>query len=189
MALKLLLRIHFGLILFVLANSIAVKSLGAGFHVNIIFIAKISFFLLGMILFFMMKKKTGCLWLYFLLYVLYPLLTIVGWAINGLLGGILAYIFLVNFNLPDKKFESGDFVFYKNPNGPISICCGVYEIRQNKYGIFQKEIADKAFGFGHNFEKATSIIKEKKRYLKIGKEEYLNNRKVFVDTTVIIDVK
>ena len=187
MAFKLLLRTHFGLILFILANFIAVKILGAGFHVNIVFIAKISFFLLGMILFFMMKKRTGCLWLYFLLYILYPMLTIIAWAVNGLLGGILAYIFMVNFNLPDKKYESGDFVFYKKMDGPISRCCGVYEIRQNEYLIIQKNIAESAFDFGHNFERATFMMKNGKGYLKIGKEEYINNKEVFVDTTLVIE--
>jgi predicted membrane protein len=186
-ALKLLIKIHFGLLLFVLANFLIMEAFRIGFHVNIIFGAKIVFCLLGIILFFLTRRRKKWLSLYFSIYFLYPLLSLIGWTINGMLGGVLFSIFFLFLKPPDPVFKSHDYIFYKKFEGLISRCCGNYEIKENVLLLFQKNIDEIAFDSHHSFEQFD--VKNGKGYLKIKMESHYRLNTKTVDSVIVVNIK
>ncbi len=185
-----LLKIHLCLVIFVLVNFVLSLWAGVAFHSSVVFAAKMIIYATGVILFFMTMRPFKWLSFYFSLYVVSPLLVVVSWLLNGLLGAILGSLFLFMFYPPQPKFQDGNFVFMQKFQGFLGSCC-TYTIVQNKFFIFQKCVGEIRLDGSDAFKNSTFTASGKTGYLKVNIEVYdgVNKPSRKVDTTLEVLLK
>ena len=110
-----------------------VKLFGTGLNQSIIFIAKVLCYALAIVLFFITFKKRRRLSIYFSLYIFCPLLTIAIWAFDGIMGSILAAVFIFAFSVPNVAFKDGKYTFQNSISGSWRLV--VVHIRYLKMSI------------------------------------------------------
>ena len=150
---KKILQFHFFLFLFLILQWIFSELTGFSLKQNIIFGIKILVFISGFILLIYFLKPFKKISLYFLYYLITPLISFLGYLFGGVfLVGILMSILLFPILPKDKKFENKDFVIYTKFEGMMGSCCN-YEIKK-KFFIFEKKIDDVNFEeLNVNFDK------------------------------------
>lgn len=80
--------------------------------------------------------------LYFSLYILTPILTVLSFLTDGIAGALLTsiFIFTVVTGSVESKFKSSDFRAYNNATGLFDQCCG-YDVYKKQLLLLEKKIA------------------------------------------------
>ena len=104
-----LLKLHFGLLLFLALHFLFNLATTLNLDAAWVFWPKLIAFLSGIVLFFLSWKSRSKLKYYFGIYVFSPLIVLVGFLLDGILGAILASVFFVFQHVPEKVISSGPY--------------------------------------------------------------------------------
>ena len=167
---KNLLKIHLHIAIFLLLNFICNISFGVSVNLKMIFILKITFYLSGIILLFQTIKPFQKISIYFSLFILSPVLILIGWLIDGIFGAILASIFLFFLAPNEKIYQKENISIYKKFNGFMGRCCD-YEFTKNEYFIFERKVADLNFE-NVDFKKVKMKLENDTLQMKFVLKEY-----------------
>ena len=132
---------------------------------------KILFYLSGIILFFFNIKPFKKIALYFMMYVISPVLLFLSILIDGIFGGILISFFLFFISPPDVRFHDENIKIYKVNTGLFAGCCQ-YEITENEFLILEKKIGEFKFEENLQFEKSKINYNNKSLSIKLVLKEY-----------------
>jgi hypothetical protein len=158
-------KIHFALLLAILLNFFAFNYFGFGLEVELVFLLKIIWYLLGVVLFFQAIKRSGRIVFYFFLFVFYPILVAGAYLLDKLMGALLASLLLIAFDYPKEVLQDGDISVFRKQDGFLAPCCGSYYITQSKFLIFQRKIDHFALGDLEEIDKLKIKIDGNRRYL------------------------
>lgn len=158
-------KLHFALFLLLLVNFIMFQLFGIRLHVLPIFWCKVIWWLLGIILFFMTFKRPGMLRVYFSFFVLYPIVVVVAWLLDRLMGVILASFLTWFFGFPNAALKAGEYSFYDQQGGLLAPCCTNYYLTQTKYIIFRKKIGEVKLDEGRSLDDFQFKVMGHKGYL------------------------
>lgn len=141
---KTLLNTHIGILIILVTNFV----LNAVFEITLIsdlrFLLKIIYYASGCILFFYYVKPFKKVSLYFSIYIISPIIIFLSWLMDGILGALLASIFIFLFAPDDCRFKNDQIQINKKVGGLLGICCK-YEVIEKKYFLFERSIAEFRF--------------------------------------------
>lgn len=178
---KILIYTHVSAIIIACLNSIADAYIGYRLANFVIFSIKALLYLSGTTLFFYYLQPFKKRVIYFGIYLFTPLIAIVAWIFDGILGVVLVSIFLYVF-LPDKVAQRQDNkIVYSQFSGFIGGSAR-YSVKQNFY-IVEKDLGH----FNLSYDKHAAV--EDIRILNdtavvVTEEQYdeFNNREIVSDT-------
>jgi hypothetical protein len=162
---RLMAKIHFALLLTILFNFFAFNYFGFGLDVELIFLLKIIWYLLGVVLFFLALKRSGRIVFYFFPFVFYPIVVVGAYLLDKLMGALLASLLLIAFDYPKEVLQDGDISVFRKQDGFLAPCCGSYYITQSKFLVFQRKIGHFALGDLEEIDKLKIKIDGNRRYL------------------------
>ena len=168
---KTLLKFHIISVSFLIVNLLCGISFDISLNYRIALLVKILFYLSGIVLFFLNLKPFKKIALYFLFYLISPLLLFLSILIDGIFGGILISFFVFFISPPDVRFQDENIKIYKVHSGLLGGCCQ-YEITQNEFLLFEKKIGEFRFEENLQFEKTEVNYNDKKLTIKMVLKEY-----------------
>jgi hypothetical protein len=206
---KMLLRIHFYLLLFILINALSRWTIHIGFNPALMLIAKIMFFFSGASSFIITVKPFRLISLYFSVYILAPVITCLSFLFGGLLGAIVLSVLILPFYEPvSPTLTSGPYNIDRKYEGFLG-AGGNYYVDKNEYLILQKRIG--AVYINRSILNSPSFsVQDKTLYLHVVKKTItnipyktdsviVNNKTVYTmeqkqvenlkDTTLVIDIQ
>jgi hypothetical protein len=131
-------RFHFSLLAFLILHFVVAKISGFGFSQAILFMLKMILYISGFILFILYLKPFKKLAIYFSVYFITPIVTILGSLFGGIfLVGLLMSVLLMPIFPKNIVYEKDTIVVYTKFRGFMGACC-TYEIYQRKYCVFEK---------------------------------------------------
>ena len=152
---KTLLKFHIISVSFLILNFLCGITFDISLNYRIALLVKILFYLSGIVLFFLNLKPFKKIALYFLFYLISPILLFLSILIDGIFGGILISFFLFFISPPDVRFHDENIKIYKVNSGFFAGCCQ-YQITENEFVILEKKIGE--FKFEENLQLEKSII-------------------------------
>ena len=134
-----LFKLHFGLITFLLLHLILFGTTGLALESGVVFPVKFLAFLSGIILFFRLWGQRSFAKYYAGIYFFAPLLVIIDYLIDGILGAIWGSVLLLFIYLPESVVKEGAYEVKSEYAGLMNPCC-FYALYENQYLIFEKKI-------------------------------------------------
>lgn len=132
-------KFHLGLVAFLLLHLIFSGVTGLQLEAGVVFAFKLLAFLTGVLLFFRLWGQRSFLKYYAGIYVFAPLLVIIGYLIDGILGAILGSFLLLFIYLPESVVQDGSYEIKTEYAGLMSPCC-FYAIYENEFLIFERKV-------------------------------------------------
>lgn len=185
-----ILRTHFILIGTVVLNFFCYKLSNYGLNEKALFGFKVIIYLTGIFLFFKTFRPFEKISIYFSFYILTPLIIILGWLGDGILGAVLASIFFSTVSPTDTKYKDENYVINNKFQGFLGSCCS-YDIIESKCFVFQKKLKEIRITDEHNFKKCKLNVVDNKinLFITISDYNYKTNQTRQVDTTLVFDIE
>jgi len=181
-----LLKIHFGLLLFVFLNFIFRQITDLSVSSFIIFIAKIIIYTSGFILLFLTIKTFDKKSIYFSIYLLSPLGVIFAWLVDGIFGALIGSLFLWTISVDDFVVKSENYKITQQFTGFMGACCK-YNLIKNYFYLAEKTIGDFTLEES-DLTAAIFTVNENDNTLTINyKIEGVNNKTQNADTTLTLN--
>jgi len=134
-----LIKLHFGLLLFLVLHFFLQGAYGFGLNTTIRFALKLLLYGSGILLFFGLLKQKSWIKYYASLYVISPLIVVIGYLLDGILGAILGSVFFLFLNVPTSVISDKNYTVKTEYAGFMNSCCS-YALFENKFGIFERKV-------------------------------------------------
>lgn len=134
-------KVHLGLLMFLLMNLLLYVVLDFGFDNRLMFLIRVLVYLTGVLLFFLTIKNRSAITLYSSLYLLSPIVVLLSWLADGILGALLGSLFFAFLAPPDTIVASDKYQIRSQYTGFLGGCCS-YSLYENKLLIFEKKIGE-----------------------------------------------
>ena len=179
-------KIHFYLLGFALLNFILKNTIEISLNYKLSYFITITVYLSGIILFLWNFKPFKKLAIYFSIYILTPVFTLLFWIFGGIFFGILTSIFLYPIFKNEIKAEKENIVIYSSYQGFVSSCCS-YVITE-KQSFLEKRIKKLKLHDEFDFNDNSIIKTNGKTELKMSYKEYDFDTKSnkIIDTIITI---
>jgi len=151
------------------------------------FSIKVLIYLTGFLLFFWNIKPFKIISIYFSYFVLSPIIIIITWLIDGLLGGLIASILLFPLQTDFVEYKKEQFNIYEKHQGFLDGCC-TYLIKERELLLFEKNIKEIRIDGKIDFNK--SSLSNENGILKLKYEcegyDYELEKTIKSDSTIVI---
>lgn len=181
-------KIHFYLLGFVLLNFTLKNTIEISLNYRFAYLITILIYASGIILFFWNFKSFKKRVIYFSIYFITPILTLLFWLFGEIFFGLLASIALYPIYPSDIKIQNEKIVVYTKYQGFMGACCP-YEVTEKKYWLLEKKIMDINLFEAIDFSKASLKSKDGKSELKIKYNKYEFGPEISKETDTIIKLK
>jgi small-conductance mechanosensitive channel len=183
-------KIHFYLLGFALLNFALKNTIELSLNYRLAYFITLLVYASGIILFFWNFKPFKKIGLYFGIYVITPILTLLFWLFGGIFFALLASIFLYPIYPIELKTENEKIAIYQKYQGFMGMCCP-YELTEKKYWFMEKKLMEINLYEDIDFEKASLNSKDGKSELKVKylKYEFGPERSIETDTIIKIETK
>lgn len=164
-------KIHFYLLGFALLNFTLKSTIEISLNYRFAYFITLIIYASGIILFFWNFKPFRKVTLYFGIYAITPILTLLFWLFGGIFSGIIASLVLYPIQPNHIEIEKNDFVIYQKTQGFLGMCCP-YEITEKQFLILERRIKEINLNNEIEFNDNSIYTINGKTELKIKFEEY-----------------
>ncbi|WP_128763419.1 hypothetical protein [Leeuwenhoekiella aestuarii] len=173
---------------FAVLNFTLKKTIEISLNYRFAYLITVLIYTSGIILFFWNFKPFKKRVIYFSVYFITPILTLLFWLFGGIFFGLLASIVLYPIYPSEIKTQNEKIVVYKKYQGFMGACCP-YEVTEKKYWLLEKKIMDINLYEAIDFGKASLKSKDGKSELKIRYNKYEFGPEISEETDTIINIK
>jgi hypothetical protein len=183
-------KIHFYLLGFALLNFALKYTIEISLNYRLAYFITSLVYTSGIILFFWNFRPFKKIGLYFGIYIITPILTLLFWLFGGIFFALLVSIFLYPIYPNELKTENEKIAIYQKYQGFMGMCCP-YELTEKKYWFMEKKLMEINLYEVIDFEKASLNSKDGKSELKVKylKYEFGPERSIETDTIINIETK
>lgn len=180
-------KIHFSLLGTALLNFLLKNTLETSLNFWLAYIMTLLIYASGIVLFVWNLKPFNRLTIYFCIYIVTPILTLLFWLFGGIFFGLLASIVLYPIYPSEVKAESKQNVIYADFHGFLSGCCP-YGVTEKRFLLLERKIAEIDLGETIDFKNVSMDSRKGKTELKIqyDRYDYKSDKTIAVDTIILL---
>ncbi|MFY8187263.1 MAG: hypothetical protein ACOVLC_04820 [Flavobacterium sp.] len=164
-------KIHFYLLGITLLNFTLKSTIDISLNYRFSYLITILVYFSGIILFFWNFKPFKKRVIYYCIYFITPILTLLFWIFGGIFFGIVASIVLYPIKPNDIEIEKNNFVIYHKNQGFLGKCCP-YEITEKQFLVLERKIKEIDLNNEIDFNENSIYKINGKTELKIKLESY-----------------
>jgi hypothetical protein len=181
----LLLRLHFGLLVFVILNFILGQLTGFSIASFLLLTIKYIFYISGLLLFFLTIKPFEKKAIYFSIYILSPLGVVLAWLVDGIFGAVMASLFMWTISVDDFVVKNDNYKISQPFAGFMSACCK-YSVKKNYYYLIEKKLGNFSFN-EYDLSSAKFTVDENKHIVYLHYQfDQVNNKRQIADTILFL---
>ncbi|WP_125411743.1 hypothetical protein [Leeuwenhoekiella sp. MAR_2009_132] len=180
-------KIHFYLLGFGLLNFALKSIIEISLNYSLAYFITILIYISGFLMFFLSLRPFKKIAIYFSIYIITPIFTLLFWLFGGIFLAILASIVLYPIYPNEIKAENGKIVIHTKHQGFLGRCC-TYNVTEKKYLLLEKKIAEINLEEVIGFENVSikSINEKTELKIKYKKNIYGTERNIETDTIITI---